>query len=277
MAGIAGREVGGSSRRPPRRSCWLLPKPAPEFGPEAALPPQRHGPQLSTGGPEPAQPQTKAAACATRARRRRRRRRGGGGSETALGEGPLPSAPAEAGLAQGRERPAEQAAQRETPRRCPAAPTAALSHDFATGRGRWSSGPRSRDRRPATRDGAHGSVGPRREKSMPLEGWGRIKDTCIIEETVAPAGPPTPQLDWLQTKLSESRKAPAKIKLSSLWNQEVSTKVARTPSMSRKLKTEVPPSARGAALELAEVPTAPSTVHHRPAQASHDARKVTAP
>ncbi|CAK0858632.1 unnamed protein product [Prorocentrum cordatum] len=112
---------------------------------------------------------------------------------------------------------------------------------------------------------------------MPLEGWGRIKDTCIIEETVAPAGPPTPQLDWLQTKLSESRKAPAKIKLSSLWNQEVSTKVARTPSMSRKLKTEVPPSARGAALELAEVPTAPSTVHHRPAQASHDARKVTAP
>ncbi|CAK0858618.1 unnamed protein product [Prorocentrum cordatum] len=167
--------------------------------------------------------------------------------------------------------------QRETPRRCPAAPTAALSHDFATGRGRWSSGPRSRDRRPATRDGAHGSVGPRREKSMPLEGWGRIKDTCIIEETVAPAGPPTPQLDWLQTKLSESRKAPAKIKLSSLWNQEVSTKVARTPSMSRKLKTEVPPSARGAALELAEVPTAPSTVHHRPAQASHDARKVTAP
>ncbi|CAK0858629.1 unnamed protein product [Prorocentrum cordatum] len=103
------------------------------------------------------------------------------------------------------------------------------------------------------------------------------RHTCIIEETVAPAGPPTPQLDWLQTKLSESRKAPAKIKLSSLWNQEVSTKVARTPSMSRKLKTEVPPSARGAALELAEVPTAPSTVHHRPAQASHDARKVTAP
>ncbi|CAK0858621.1 unnamed protein product [Prorocentrum cordatum] len=151
MAGIAGREVGGSSRRPPRRSSSRLhgahgaAKPAPEFGPEAALPPQR------------------------------------------------------------------------------------------------------------------------------------IKDTCIIEETVAPAGPPTPQLDWLQTKLSESRKAPAKIKLSSLWNQEVSTKVARTPSMSRKLKTEVPPSARGAALELAEVPTAPSTVHHRPAQASHDARKVTAP
>ncbi|CAK0858628.1 unnamed protein product [Prorocentrum cordatum] len=153
MAGIAGREVGGSSRRPPRRSCWLL-----RIDDEP--PPHRTG-------------------------------------------------------------------QRRT-------------------KGAWARG-----------------------------GW--IKDTCIIEETVAPAGPPTPQLDWLQTKLSESRKAPAKIKLSSLWNQEVSTKVARTPSMSRKLKTEVPPSARGAALELAEVPTAPSTVHHRPAQASHDARKVTAP
>ncbi|CAK0858625.1 unnamed protein product [Prorocentrum cordatum] len=124
--------------------------------------------------------------------------------------------------------------------------------------------------RQTPRGRGHGHVPSQRETP-------RIKDTCIIEETVAPAGPPTPQLDWLQTKLSESRKAPAKIKLSSLWNQEVSTKVARTPSMSRKLKTEVPPSARGAALELAEVPTAPSTVHHRPAQASHDARKVTAP